>query len=109
LSNQRRSCGGIAKDARLFWKYKSRAESSKTKIPTETVDIIKEMAAQNRRLQSGTDPWRITQAGNPRLNTHHSEVHEVCSHTTTAKTELGYLPADFLRYIHQARSMCLSL
>jgi putative transposase len=33
---------------RLFWKYKSRAESSKTKIPTETVDIIKEMAAQNR-------------------------------------------------------------
>jgi putative transposase len=33
---------------RLFWKYKSRAESSKTKILTETVDIIKEMAAQNR-------------------------------------------------------------
>jgi putative transposase len=48
LSNQRRSCGGIARDARLFWKYKSRAASSKPKIPAETVALIKEMAAQNR-------------------------------------------------------------
>src|SRR2546429_9643218 len=48
LSNQRRSCGGIARDARLFWKYKSRAASSKPKIPAETVTLIREMAAQNR-------------------------------------------------------------
>jgi putative transposase len=48
LSNQRRSCGGIARDARLCWKYKSRAASSNPKIPTETVALIKEMAAQNR-------------------------------------------------------------
>ncbi len=33
---------------RLFWKYKSRAASSKPKIPAETVVLIKEMAAQNR-------------------------------------------------------------
>ena len=33
---------------RLFWKYKSRAASSKPKIPAETVALIKEMAAQNR-------------------------------------------------------------
>jgi putative transposase len=33
---------------RLFWKYKSRAASSKPKIPTEIVALIKEMAAQNR-------------------------------------------------------------
>lgn len=48
LSNQRRSCAGIAKDARLFWKYKSRAASSKPKVPAETVALIKEMATQNR-------------------------------------------------------------
>ena len=33
---------------RLFWKYTSRAASSKPKIPEETVVLIKEMAAQNR-------------------------------------------------------------
>ncbi len=33
---------------RLFWKYTSRAASAKPKIPTETVALIKEMAAQNR-------------------------------------------------------------
>jgi transposase InsO family protein len=33
---------------RLFWKYKSRAASSKPKIPEETVALIKEMAALNR-------------------------------------------------------------
>ncbi len=32
----------------LFWKYKSRAASSKPKIPEETVALIKEMAALNR-------------------------------------------------------------
>ncbi len=33
---------------RLFWKYTSRAASSKPKISAETVGLIKEMAAQNR-------------------------------------------------------------
>jgi putative transposase len=33
---------------RLFWKYKSRAASSKPKIPAEAVALIKEMAVQNR-------------------------------------------------------------
>jgi len=33
---------------RLFWKYKSRAASSKPKIPAETVALIMEMAGQNR-------------------------------------------------------------
>jgi putative transposase len=32
----------------LYWKYTSRAASSKSKIPAETVALIKEMAAQNR-------------------------------------------------------------
>jgi len=33
---------------RLFWKYTSRAISSKPKIPVETVALIKEMARDNR-------------------------------------------------------------
>ncbi len=33
---------------RLFWKYKSRVAPSKPKIPTESIALIKEMAAQNR-------------------------------------------------------------
>jgi putative transposase len=41
---------------RLYWKYKSRAVSSQPRIAAETVGLIKEMAAQNRRLVSGTDP-----------------------------------------------------
>jgi putative transposase len=43
----------------LYWKYTSRAASCKPKIAAETVALIKDMAAQNRRLVSGTDPWRI--------------------------------------------------
>ena len=37
--------------------------------------------------------WRITQTGHPRLQTHHSKVHEWCSLTKTARTDLGHLPA----------------
>ncbi len=33
---------------RLFWKRKSRATSREPKIPTETITLIKEMAAKNR-------------------------------------------------------------
>ena len=99
LSNQRRSCGGIGRDARLFWKYQSRAASSKPKISAATVALIKAMAAQNRRLVSGTDPWRIPQAGHPRLQMHHSEVHETCSHTKTTRTELGHLRSLFAFFI----------
>jgi hypothetical protein len=60
---------------RLFWKYTSRAASSKPKIPAETVALIKDMAAQNRRLRSGANPWRITQAGASHQQTHDPEVH----------------------------------
>jgi hypothetical protein len=48
LSSQRRCSGGIARDARLFWKYKSRAAAPKPKIAAETVALIKEMARDNR-------------------------------------------------------------
>jgi putative transposase len=42
---------------KFFWKFKSRAKSSKPKIPEETIGLIKKMAAENRlwgaeRIQS---------------------------------------------------------
>jgi hypothetical protein len=52
---------------RLYWRYKSRSAAPKPKVAAETVALIKEMAAQNRRLRSRTYSWRITQAGHSRL------------------------------------------
>jgi len=45
---KKRFCGGIARDARLFWKYKSSATSSKPTVAAATVALIQEMAVQNR-------------------------------------------------------------
>jgi putative transposase len=41
---------------RLFWKLKSKATSTRAKIAPEIIALIKEMAKNNRRLRSGTDP-----------------------------------------------------
>jgi hypothetical protein len=43
---------------RLFWKRKSNAHSTKPRLSPETIRLIKEMATHNRRLLSGTNPWR---------------------------------------------------
>jgi hypothetical protein len=42
---------------KLFWKYKSRATSTKPRISQEAVALIQEMARDNRRLRSRTDSW----------------------------------------------------
>jgi hypothetical protein len=76
---------------KLYWKYKARAASAQPKTSAEAVALIKEMAAQNRRLVSRADPRRIAQAGHSRLSTNHSEVHEACSLTKAARTDLGHL------------------
>jgi putative transposase len=76
----------------LYWKYKSRAATAKPKIAAETVALIQEMAAQNRRLVSGAHPWRIAQARSSRLQTNHSEIYEAGAHDSAKGTELGDLP-----------------
>ena len=48
---------------RVFWKRKSKAHSRKPRLSPETIHLIKEMATNNRRLRSGTYPWRTPQAG----------------------------------------------
>ena len=78
----------------LFWKYKSRAVSHKPKIPTETIALIKEMAVQNRRLRSGTDPRRITQVGPARQQTHNPEIYETGTNDSTRWPELEDLLAQ---------------
>jgi putative transposase len=58
---------------KLFWKYKSRATSLTPRISQQTVALIQEMARDNRL-------WGTPQTGHPRLQTHHSKVHETCAH-----------------------------
>jgi putative transposase len=60
---------------RLFWRQKSKATSTQMKVSAETIVLIKEMAKNNRRLVSGTDPGRVTETGYSRLQTNDSEVH----------------------------------
>src|SRR4051812_9950002 len=48
---------------RMFWKRKSQARSKKPRLSLETIMLIKEMAANNRRLSSGTHPQCIAQSG----------------------------------------------
>jgi putative transposase len=43
---------------RLFWKHKSKAHSRQPKLSLETIALIKEMAANNRRLRCRAYPWR---------------------------------------------------
>jgi hypothetical protein len=86
LSNQRRSCAGTARVARLFWKYTSRAVFSTPKIPAETVALIKEMAEQNR--------GELLKLGLHVCLPHHSEIHETYSLTETRRTDMGYLPGE---------------
>jgi hypothetical protein len=64
---------------RLFWKRTSKAHSRKPRLSPETIRFIKEMATHNRRLLSGTYPWRAPQAGYSREETNYPEIDEACS------------------------------
>ena len=46
---------------RLMWKHKSKAHARKPRLSPQTISLIKEMAANNRRLVSGAHPWRTPQ------------------------------------------------
>ena len=60
----RRRCFGFHRELfRVFWKHKSRVHSRKPRLSLETITLIKEMAAHNRRLQGGAPSWRAAQAG----------------------------------------------
>jgi putative transposase len=50
---------------RWCWKRKTKAHSRKPRLSLETITLIKEMAAHNRRLLSGAHPWGTPQAGYP--------------------------------------------
>ena len=43
---------------------------------------------------SRTHPGRTPQVRHSRVQAHHSEVYEACSRPKTARTDLGYLPAE---------------
>jgi putative transposase len=48
---------------RVFWKRKSRACSNKPRLSHETITLIREMAANNRRLPGRTHSGRAPQVG----------------------------------------------
>ena len=48
---------------RVFWKHTSQVRSKKPGLSSETITLIQQMAANNRRLRSRAYPWRVTQAG----------------------------------------------
>jgi hypothetical protein len=77
---------------KLFWKYKSRATSTKPRISQETVALIGGDDKGQSTLGSRANPGRIAQTGHPRLQADHSEVHESRVHYQATRTELEDLP-----------------
>ena len=60
---------------RSFWKCKSKVRAGKPKLSPETIALIKEMAADNRRLLSGTHSWGTPQTGYSGKSTGYPEVY----------------------------------
>jgi hypothetical protein len=83
---------------RLFWKQKSKPKSTQAKVEAQTIALIKEMTSDNRLW--GADPWRITQAGYARVQTHNPKVHAVCAPASIKGTELENLsPQSYRRNV----------
>ena len=78
---------------KLYWKYKSRSNSATPKISAETIALIKAMARDNQLWGAERIRGELLKVGIRVCLPHHSEVHEGCSLTETARTELGHIPA----------------
>ncbi len=83
---------------RMFWKRKSKAHSRKPRLSPETIRLIKEMATNNRRLRSGTYPWRTPQAGYSREETNYSKIDEACSRHFEHVVRTGKLSCAIMRH-----------
>jgi hypothetical protein len=77
----------------LAWKRRSQPVSHTPKVAAETIALIREMAARNRRLRCRAYPRGITETRHSCVQADHPEVHETRSHTTTERTTLGDLSA----------------
>ena len=88
------SRGGIDRDARLFWKYKSRAASHEPKIPTETIALIKEMAVQNRLWGAEHLRGEFLKVGLHVSLPHDPEIYETGTYDSTKRPELEDLLAQ---------------
>src|SRR6266566_9403472 len=60
---RRRFCGFHRELFGVLWKRKSKAHSRKPRLSSETITLMKEMAANNRGLVSRAHSWRVAQAG----------------------------------------------
>jgi hypothetical protein len=61
--SQRRISRGPRGLFRVFWKHTSEACLSKPRLSHETITLIRQMAANNRRLRDGAHSGRAPQAG----------------------------------------------
>jgi putative transposase len=73
---------------KLYWKYKSRAASTKPKISAETVALIKEMASNNRLWGAERIRGELLKLGLRVSLPHHPEVYETCAHCKATRADL---------------------
>ncbi len=78
---------------RRYWKLKSKPKSRKPRIPQETVDLIKQMAIENRRWGAKKIRGRTPQTRHHCAQTNHTKIH---TPGTKAKIgpDLGHLSAE---------------
>jgi hypothetical protein len=79
---------------RLVWRRRSQPSSHTPKLAAETITLIREMAAKNRRLRCRAYPRGPPETGHPCVQADHPEVHATRSHITAERTTLGDLSAQ---------------
>ena len=72
----------------LYWKYKSRAASTKPRISPETVALIKEIARDNRLWGAERIRGELLKLGLRVCLPHDPEVYETCAPCKTTRAEL---------------------
>jgi putative transposase len=79
---------------RVFWKHKSKARSKKPKLSLETINLIKEMAANNRLWGAERIRGELLKLEIRRSQTDDSEVDEARSPQRSPWAELENVPAQ---------------
>jgi putative transposase len=79
---------------RLFWRRKSKAHTRKPKLSSETINLIKEMATNNRLWGAERIRGELLKLDIRRSQTDHPKVYEADSAKTSPWTELENVPTQ---------------
>ena len=77
---------------RLFWRFKSRAQSPSNHLGADTISLIQRMARENPLWGSERNPRRVVEVGHQSGETNHPEVHARHALATT----VGAILVDIL-------------